>query len=81
MGDVIQLRPRIRFERFEISQEQAEEINSILARSLSECPACRGRGLLLFKHPRGFLDHAPCPCGGDDENRIDADGFDGPEAA
>jgi hypothetical protein len=61
----------------EISAEQAEEIQRIITENMEHCPACKDRGLILFKHPLGYLDHIPCPCGGDDENRIVLDDFGG----
>ncbi|WP_457091059.1 hypothetical protein [Microvirga sp. P5_D2] len=38
-----------------------------------ECPACKGRGEFLYKNEYGYLASIYCPCGGDDDNRIDSE--------
>jgi hypothetical protein len=50
------------------------------------CPHCFGRGVKIrLINPRAFFpsDYVsePCPCGGDDDNRIDPDEPDYPGAA
>ena len=55
-------------------QEARELLNSLILRSQIACPACTGRGVMLYKNSQtGLLDPAPCPCGGTDEDRIDFD--------
>ncbi len=82
MSNVIAFHRRLPIICSEISQKKVDEaqslLNGLLARSMIACPACAGRGVMLFKNPTtGLLDHALCPCGGTDEDRIDLNDFDG----
>lgn len=59
----------------EITQAQADSIQAFLREILDECPTCTGRGVFLFKDRlTGLVDHAPCPCGGSDADRVDFGG-------
>ena len=74
MADVIVFSRRPPVVCSEITQVQADRIQALLTDTLNECPACTGRGVLLYKDPvTGLLATAPCPCGGTDEDRIDID--------
>lgn len=77
MGALLQFPRRFRVLCSEITQEQADEIQSVLSETLSACPACTGRGVFPHKHPiTDSIAFSRCPCGGTDEDRIDHD-FDG----
>jgi len=80
MGDVIPFRPRAR--TAQVITIEAVSIQEILNVTTGNhlCPACKGRGW-VFSAGRYSLSVDPCPCGGDDENRIDLDGPDYPGAA
>lgn len=77
MGIVLQFPRRSPVVCSEITQEHADEIQDVLSQTLSACPACTGRGVLLFKGPNGLLGYTSCPCGGTDEERIDLSDFGG----
>jgi hypothetical protein len=72
MGEVIRFPTRLRVVCTDVEQ---------LYIPAYECPACKGRGEFLFKNEYGYLASTFCPCGGDDEDRIDIDGPDYPGAA
>jgi hypothetical protein len=63
------------------SKSEAEAIQRALTEAMAEidlCPACKGRGMFPFKNQATrTVVFAPCPCGGDDENRIDLSDFGG----
>lgn len=50
---------------------EVTEAQSAVARIMSECPACTGRGVIVFQCFDGEAGYAPCPCGGTDEDRIE----------
>jgi len=64
-----------------VHRAELEEIQQILRDTLEECPACKGRGSFLHKVSGSRFGVSRCPCGGDDENRVDLDGPDYPGAA
>lgn len=80
MGEVVPFRLRspaaqvIRIEQF--------TVQDVLHVTMGErlCPHCKGRGWIFASDPYG-LSIEPCPCGGDDENRINPDEPDYPGAA
>ncbi|MBB3020694.1 hypothetical protein FHR70_003780 [Microvirga lupini] len=86
MGEVVAFpfRPRV------VQPFVAEpvEINATVREIMAEglCPSCFGRGVKLrprnlrMLYPSDF-ETVPCPCGGDDENRIGCDEPDYPGAA
>jgi hypothetical protein len=80
MGEVVSLRPRSRpVQPITIEQVSIQDIlNVTLGNQL--CRHCAGRGW-IFTADRYSLSVGPCPCGGDDENRITADDPDYPGAA
>lgn len=74
MADVIVFSRRAPVVCTAITQAQADAVQALLSKALSECPACTGRGAFPYKNQTtGLLDFAPCPCGGTDEDRIDLD--------
>lgn len=81
MGEVVRFPPRFRPIQ-PVTAEQAE-IRDALIVALSQdrlCPACKGRGVIVYPAIFGAA-FMRCPCGGDDENRIDPDEPDFPGAA
>lgn len=74
MTNVIAFPRRFRVICSEVTQAQADEIQSLLFKALQSCPACEGAGYFTHKHPVfGTIATSPCPCGGTDEDRIDID--------
>jgi hypothetical protein len=77
VGHVVRFPRRLRAIQ-PITAEQVE-VRDALIRTLSEfdlCPACKGRGIFAYKGRMGVVIFDRCPCGGDDDNRIDIDGSD-----
>jgi hypothetical protein len=85
MGEVVRLPVRLRPIR-PITAEQVEIRDALIVSLSGSCMHCAGRGFILRPinarcfYPSDFVN-VPCPCGGDDENRIDVDEPDYPGAA
>lgn len=74
MRKVTPFRKARSFECRTVSVAEIIDIQALLTKTLAACPACTGRGMFHHKHPiTGLVAFSPCPCGGDDENRIDMD--------
>lgn len=76
MGEIIPFRSRQRHLR-PITIEQID-IRDILNVTMGErlCRHCAGRGWIFTQDHYG-VSVGPCPCGGDDENRVDLNDFGG----
>lgn len=59
-----------------VSQSEADRIQALLHEAMGGCPSCTGRGWIVLQCFDGEPARLPCPCGGDDENRIELDGPD-----
>jgi hypothetical protein len=57
--------------RATITATEADDIQRAVMDAFADCPACRGRGVFLYRRPDGLPGSAPCPCGGTDEDRIE----------
>jgi hypothetical protein len=74
MSNVIAFPRRFRVICSEVTQAQADDLQSLLFETLQSCPACDGVGHFTHKHPAfGTIATSPCPCGGTDEDRVDLD--------
>jgi hypothetical protein len=81
MGEVVRFPVRLR--PIQPMTPELICVRDALIKAMDEfglCPACRGRGVIFYPAVFGPAD-MPCPCGGDDENRIEIDGPDYPGAA
>jgi hypothetical protein len=79
MGELIRFPPRLRPIQ-PITAEPVEIIDALIVAMGEDelCPACKGRGLFPFIDPATrAVAFADCPCGGDDENRIDLEDLGG----
>lgn len=79
MGEVIRFPKAPALPQPTTSPSEADRIQSILFKAMGGCPACGGRGWIVLLCFDGEPGRVPCPCGGDDENRVDPDepDFDG----
>ncbi|MBA1157796.1 hypothetical protein [Microvirga mediterraneensis] len=78
MADVIAFPRHLRVVCSEVTEARTTALTAFFRDVLPACPCCHGRGVFLFRDPVTRLpDHAPCPCGGTDEDRIDLNDFGG----
>jgi len=78
MSNVLSFRRRSPVICTETTEAQAADIQALLSRVMTACPACTGRGVFPHKNRiTGLIDFSPCPCGGTEEDRIDLNDFGG----
>jgi hypothetical protein len=81
MGEVVRFPVRLRPVQ-PITAEQVEIRDALIMTLSGSCMHCAGRGVIFRPlnarcfYPSDF-ESLPCPCGGDDENRVDLSDFDG----